>query len=252
MFQEKFEIAHEVGFTLKNNMSQKNLKDLLTVIYYTSNREDETFEKKIRKKLLDVIGDIPLISVSQKPIDFGHNICVGDVGISNLNTFRQFELGAINAKTPFVIAAEADCLYPREYFEFIPENTNMCCRYDNVWIMYRDSKAGFVRKEYSECAQIWGRETLIKHYDKRLRGKGWWNPVLEHGSAVPVIFRKRSWKFFHGDTPVINIKTTEGMHKYTGVLSNQSPLGVKELPYWGAAKKLRRELFPKHGKSNEK
>ena len=218
-------------------------KDLLTVIYYTSNREDEAFEGKIRSKLLEVIGDLPLISVSQKPIDFGTNICVGDVGISNQNVFRQFQLGAKHAKTPFVIAAESDCLYPREYFDYIPENVNQCCRYDNVWIMYKNSTAGFVRKEYSECAQVWGREMLIKHYDKRLKGRGMWNPVLEHGRAVPLLFKRRSWIFFHGDIPVVNIKTTDGMHRYTGVIANQDPRGVKKLPFWGTAKKLRKEIF---------
>lgn len=224
---------------------KKSLKDLITVIYYTSNREDQVFEEKIRKKLLDTIGDLPLISVSQKPIDFGKNICVGDVGISNQNTFRQFETGAMHATTPFVIATEADCIYPREYFEFVPENTNMCCRYDNVWIMYKNSTAGFVRKQYSECAQIWGRETLIKHYDKRLRGRGWWNPVLEHGKDVPALFRRQSWVYFHGEIPVINIKTTDGMHLYTGVIRDQDPNGVKKLPFWGTAKKIRKELFSK-------
>ncbi len=227
-------------------MKGKNIKDLLTVVYYTSNREDESFEKKIRAKLLEVIGDLPLISVSQKQIDFGKNICVGDVGVSNQNTFRQFQLGAINAKTPYVIAAEADCLYPREYFEFIPENITMCCRYDNVWIMYRDSTAGFVRKEYSEGAQIWGREILISHYERRLRGRGYWNPVLEHGKNVPLLFKKQSWSFFHGKVPVISIKTTEGMHRFTGVIPTQDPSGVKKLPFWGTAAKLRKEFFPKH------
>jgi hypothetical protein len=222
----------------------KSLKKLLTVIYYTSNREGEAFEKKIRQKLLASIGDLPLISVSQKPIDFGKNICVGDVGVSNQNVFRQFQLGAINAKTPFVIAAEADCIYPKEYFEFIPENLNMCCRYDNVWIMYKNSTAGFVRKEFSECAQVWGREILIRHINKRLAGRGQWNPILEHGANVPTMFGKRSWVFFHGEIPVINIKTAEGMHRFTGVLDNQSRGGIKKLPFWGTAKKLRKEFFP--------
>jgi len=220
-----------------------SLKDKLTVIYYTSNREDEAFENKIKAKLLKTIGDIPLISVSQKPIDFGKNICVGDIGVSNQNTFRQFQLGAMHAKTPFVVAAEADCLYPKEYFEFIPENINMCCKYDNVWIMYKNSTAGFVRKASSECAQVWGREILIKHIEKRLKGRGQWNPVLEHGENVPTMFRRQSWVYFHGDIPVINIKTTDGMHRTHVVNKDQDPLGMRSLPYWGRAKKIRKEIF---------
>ncbi len=222
------------------------MKHKLTVIYYTSNREKKTFENKIKTKLLEVIGDIPLISVSQKPIDFGENICVGDVGVSNQNAFRQFQLGAINAKTPFVAVAEANCLYPREYFEYLPPNLNVCHRYDNVWIMYKYSKAEFVRKAYSECAQVWGREILIRHIEKRLKGRGQWRPTLEHGGAVPTMFgRRQNWGYFHGKIPVINIKTTDGMHRTTGVIRSQDPGGVKKLPFWGTAKKLRKEMFPR-------
>ena len=93
----------------------------LTVIYYTSNKEKELFESRIRESILDMIGDIPLISVSQKPIDFGKNICVGDVGVCGHNLFRQFQIGAKAAKTKYVCNVEADALYPKEYFEFTPE-----------------------------------------------------------------------------------------------------------------------------------
>ena len=220
----------------------KDLSKLLTVVYYTSNREDEAFEKKIRERLLETIGNLPLVSVSQKPIDFGKNICVGDVGVSNQNVFRQLQIGAMNATTPFIATAESDCLYPKEYFEYIPDDLNACVRYDNVWIMYKNSTAGFVQKAYSECAAIWGRENLIRHVEKRLKGRGMWNSVLEHGASVPKLFGKHVL-MFHGDTPVINIKTTEGMHLYTGVIRSQDPKGVKKLPFWGTATKIRRQMF---------
>ena len=222
---------------------QKSLEKLLAVIYYTSNREDEAFESKIKAKLLKTIGNLPLISVSQKPINFGKNICVGNVGISNQNAFRQLQLGAINAKTPFVVAAEADCLYPKEYFEYVPGNLNMCCRYDNVWVLYKNSKVGFLRKEYSKCAQVWGRENLIRHIERRLKGRGYWNPTLEHGNAVPAQFGKQSWVYFHGKIPIINIKTTEGMHPTTEVIKGQKPNSVSKLPFWGTTKRIRKEMF---------
>jgi hypothetical protein len=220
-----------------------SLKDKLTVIYYTANREDEVFEEKIRKKLLKTIGDLPLISVSQKPIDFGENICVGDVGISNQNVFRQFQIGCMHATTPFVVTAEADCLYPSEYFEFIPENISGCGRYDNVWLLYKNSDSGFVRKESSECAAVWGRENAIKHIEKRLKGRGMWQKNLEHGRHVPALFGRQSWTFFHGDIPVINIKTTEGMHRTHVVNADQDRRGVEKLPFWGTSNKIRKEMF---------
>lgn len=227
----------------KITAKKKSLKKLLTVIYYTSNRENEDFENKIKAKLLKTIGDLPLISVSQKPIDFGENICVGDVGISNQNVFRQFQIGCMHAKTPFVAVAESDCLYPKEYFEFIPENINMCCRYDNVWLLYKNSDSGFLRKESSECAAVWGREIAIRHVEKRLKGRGQWNPVLEHGNNVPTLFGRQSWIFFHGKVPVINIKTENGMHRTHVVNKDQDRSGVKKLPFWGTSNKIRKEIF---------
>jgi hypothetical protein len=219
------------------------MKDLLTVIYYTSNREKEDFEEKIKDRLFKVIGDLPLISVSQKPINFGKNICVGDVGVSNQNTFRQIQLGAKEAKTPFVVMAEADFLYPRDYFKFVPKEEK-CYRLDNVWILYRDSNAGFVQKRYSEGASIYPREIIIRHIERRLRGRGVWNSVLEHGRSVPRFFYKESdFAFFHLKNPAVSIKTKEGMHPTTGIIREQNRLGVDTLPYWGSAERVRKEIF---------
>ncbi len=223
--------------------TKKDLKDLLTVIYYTSNRENPEFEQRIRNSLIKTIGNLPLISVSQKPLKYGKNICVGDVGVSNQNVFRQFQIGCMNATTPFVVVAEADCLYPKEYFQYIPKNLNMCCKYDNVWLLYKNSTAGFVRKASSECAAVWGRENAIRHIEKRLKGRGEWNRDLERGRNVPTLFGRPSWVFFHGETPVINIKTESGMHRTHVVNRDQNPLGIKKLPFWGTAKKIRKQMF---------
>jgi hypothetical protein len=93
----------------------------IAIIYYTSNREDPKFENRVKENILSVT-DLPIVSVSQKPIDFGKNICVGDVGTSGFNCFRQIQIALQNTAADFVISAEADCLYPPDYFEFVPEN----------------------------------------------------------------------------------------------------------------------------------
>src|SRR3990167_9323101 len=110
------------------------MNGLFTIVYYTSNREDEAFEKKIRDNLLKVCGDIPIISVSHKPIDLGINICVGVQETCNYNLFRQIQTGCKLATTPFIISAEADCLYPPDYFQFIPPEPNKCYKCTNVYV----------------------------------------------------------------------------------------------------------------------
>lgn len=210
------------------------MKDLFTIVYYTSNRENESFENKIREKLLANCGDVPIISVSQKPINFGKNICVGDVGISNQNVFRQLQIGAKAAITPFIISAEADCLYPPDYFQYVPTEINECWRNTNVWILGVGGR-GFYRKRYSEFSQICGREYLIESIDDYLEGKGMWNPILEHGKYEKRLFGKRRWKFFELKNPTISIKTYDGMHLKTSTMAGTE---VEELPYWGKAEDI--------------
>ena len=109
----------------------------LTVIYYTNNLEKPEFEGRIQRTLKETTDflEIPIISVSQKPIDFGKNICVGEVGASSQNAFRRLQLGAIEAKTRFVCPAEADFLHPREYFEFVPPSDRTAWVAIPVWVL---------------------------------------------------------------------------------------------------------------------
>ena len=69
------------------------MKKNTTILYYTTNMEDPAFEEKVRQNILIHCGYMPIVSVSHKPIDFGTNICVGDVGASGFNMFRQVQIG---------------------------------------------------------------------------------------------------------------------------------------------------------------
>jgi hypothetical protein len=213
------------------------MKDLFTIIYYTSNHEEPAFENKIKGKLLEVCGEIPIISVSQKPIDFGKNICVGDVGACDANLFRQIQIGCGAATTPFVISAEADCLYPPEYFQFIPGDTDEYYRLDNLYILYQWGEAGFYKKSTAPFAQITGRENYTRMIEKALSGKPRWNKPKVH-VRIP-LFLDKPWKVIDNKNPVINLKTLHGMRRHTA--TDGTP--VDNIPYWGSAVKLRRELW---------
>jgi len=212
--------------------------ELATVIYYTANTEREPFASNIRKRLLDVIGDLPLISVSQKPLDFGTNICVGDVGVNEYNEWRQVKLGCEKATTPFVIVAEADALYPPSYFDFIPERLDRIYRYDNVWIM-RVGRPFFLRKDWTEGAQILGREYFISLIDKALEGFPMWTPGYAQLAKDKPVFKWKDWDYFTGDA-VISCKTGDGMRLKTG--TQRGTKGEYSLPYWGNCTILEQEL----------
>ena len=82
-------------------MSELVIPDL-TVIYYTANYLNNRFADRVREQLIRAIGQTPLISVSHKPMDFGENICVGDIGRSVYNIYKQVLIGARAAKTKYV------------------------------------------------------------------------------------------------------------------------------------------------------
>lgn len=216
------------------------MKDLFTIIYYTSNREDESFENKIRNKLLEVSGKIPIISVSQKPIGFGTNICVGDVGACDANLFRQIEIGCKVAQTPFVISAEADCLYPPEYFKFIPKKKNEYYRFDNLFILSQWGEGdygGFYRKDTAPFAQISDRLLYLKMLKKALNGLPYWHDATKKTHIR--IFLDKPWQNIHNVNPVLDLKTYNGMRRHTQTFGS----AVAKLPYWGSADAVRKEIW---------
>lgn len=205
---------------------------MITVIYYTSNREKETFEQKIREKLFEAIGNLPLISISHKPIEFGYNICVGDIEVCDKSILEQILIGCEAADTPFVAMAEADCLYPLTgYFDFEPDDIDAVYRYTNLWILSRRWKH-YRKKAYSLSGQIAGRKYLMKRI-KKILGP----PFIERKDIVN---KKTGWIPFESSVPIINIKTNEGMRKVTGTIKDISP--EESLPYWGTAMDLKKEL----------
>lgn len=210
-------------------------KDLVTVIYYTANQENEAFEKRVQDKLLESIGDLPLISVSRKPMDFGKNICVGEQIRSDSTALRQLLIGLQEAKTEFCIAAESDCLYPPDYFNFIPPTKDNVYRYTNVWILHNwigpRNKGMFWRKRYSEGAQMCGREFWIKKLEYALKDANGFD-----GSLVPLVFDTKDKYSWTSENPMVSVKTSEGLRKYTATIKGEEPKA--ELPYWGKAEDL--------------
>lgn len=213
----------------------------LTIIYYTSNREDPEFEDKIKENLLNNCGGLPIISVSQKPINLGRNICVGDVGVSGFNMFRQVLIACEAADTRFVISAEADCLYPPDYFQFIPYRDDVCYRNSNLYVMPDRRDFFFYKKEGATHAQIVGRLFYIERLEKLFEGAPTWCATEKNFPKER--YRKEdvfeTIEYWRTENPVIQIKTHKGMRYYT----HSERIPIPELPYWGNGKILRRKYI---------
>jgi len=205
-----------------------------TILYYTSNDESESFEKRTKDNILKVT-DLPIISVSQKPIDFGDNICVGKQGASGFNMFRQVLIGLKKVKTRFVISAEADCLYPPDYFTWRPE-TNDCWRNSNLYVIgimtaTRDRGAYYHKPNGATHAQIVGTQYYIDVLEKLFKDAPEWcieekNFPKERTGNDDVFDR---YKLYETLNPVVQRKTRDSMRWYTS--SSKKPLYT--IPYWG-------------------
>lgn len=140
----------------------------LTILYYTSNTIPEYFMKNIQKQIIVAVGDTKIISVSQKPIDFGENICIGDIGRSAYNIYKQVLTAAKAATTEFVATAEDDVLYPPEHFQYRPQGDIFA--YDvNKWSVYTWTQPPFFSKKerVNMTSLICRREPLIKTLEER-------------------------------------------------------------------------------------
>ena len=211
-----------------------------TIIYYTANTESEEFEQRIRDDLVKKAGDIPIISVSRKPINLGLNICIGEKEVCYTNEWRQLLIGLKAADTKFCLTAEADCVYPESYFNFTPPVEDMVYYYDNLWIVWQRHN-GFYRKTgHCEGAEMCGREFWISRLESvlsRYAGNGW-EPAGRKldTKMVTKFFPKES--LFNGD-PVISFKTGDGMSCRTTFVNEK----VKEISYWGSITDVRRKFM---------
>lgn len=219
------------------------LKNLLTVLYYTSNREKPEFEDKIIKNLLTACGDLPIVSVSQKPLALGKNICVGNVGLSYFNAWRQILIGVKEVQTPYIIFAESDFLYPKEYFTFVPPKKGLYL-YNNIYIVYKDASiAGSYRKKLdSDGAQICDKDLLIKEYKRLFKGRPEW-ASSQKNQYDDCPFDSTPFKYFGGTIPCISFKTGDSVQKYTTVFNGPGTRKIS-LPFWGSVNKLRATYFP--------
>jgi glycosyltransferase involved in cell wall biosynthesis len=137
----------------------------LTILYYTANVASKEMEREVISRLKKSINGQPIISISQKPMDLGTNICVGDTGRSLQNIYRQVLVGAEKATTEYVALVEDDCFYTPEHFEYRPKADfayNL-----NRWLLHKSENVFSYRKRpiLSQC--IAKRVPLIKNLKER-------------------------------------------------------------------------------------
>ncbi len=106
-----------------------------TILYLTDNSLDEQIATLCRRVLLREADGLPIVSVSQKPVDLGVNVCVGDIGRSWTSLYRQLLAGVEAAPTDWVVVAEHDCLYTHEHLSYQPDDAEVFWYNSNAWLV---------------------------------------------------------------------------------------------------------------------
>ena len=208
--------------------------DDTTVIYVTSNKEQKSMTDIVQLELLKSVNGNKIISVSQKPIDFGVNICVGEVGRSSQNVLRQFLIGAERATTPYVAMAQSDCLYPPKHFTFRP--TKDKAYYNRNILRLVPKKQCYLKKKSSSlCSLIGNRLYLIEKIKGILRDKPEWLSDLEHGDNKPKNLKDFGYGEFKTKRSIVNIHHNFGMHR---AMSSTVGGSINTTLRWGKAHKL--------------
>jgi len=216
-----------------------------SILYYSSSRENSEFEKRIQDEILKNSGGLPIISVTQKPTDFGLNIVVGDVGASGLNMLRQILIGCHAIKTKYVISAEADCLYGLDYFQFIPPRDDKCYRNTNTYLMGYGRMVFWKKREGGTWAQVVNREFYIERLEFLLKGEPKWDATKKNfpkEKSLP-FFESDQFEYFETENPCVSIKTGSGMRRFSHSERND----INTLFFWGSGK----SIYDKFIKTND-
>lgn len=219
-----------------------------TFIYYTANLIPENFATNIRRELKKVADEfsVPIISVSQKPIvDFGLNICVGDIGVCNYNVYKQLYEGVKLATTDYVVCCEDDILYSNDHLFYTPPTNDIF--YYNI-NRYNIDKAVFwhrPRVVMSMC--ISSRQLMFEAMDERFtkhptKETPKWRYFSEPGKyerSLGVTIQTRE----HFETKVPNIIFNHRNNLGGRRKIYEAEVRLTEIPYWGEAQELWKRIY---------
>lgn len=137
------------------------------LVYYTDCRGDARILEAVRRRLRQVAGALPIVSVTLGPVDLGRNIVL-DMERGYLAMFRQILAGLEALETDVAFLVEHDVLYHPTHFEFTPPRRDVFYYNRHTWKV--DAETG--RAVHYLCDQTSGlcadRALLIAHYRKRV------------------------------------------------------------------------------------
>lgn len=177
-----------------------------SIIYYTDGALQQNIMNLCWDNLIKAAKDKPIITVSQKPIDFegtASNICVGEIGRSLISLHKQIMLGCEAADTKYVALAEHDILYHSEHFDWIPPTDKKFYYNINHWLVDWETCEYFYSRRKVISMMLANRKLVLRAVRDKIR-------LLEEGEKVDKDFGKNKKSYravaFRTGKPNIDIR----------------------------------------------
>ncbi len=188
-----------------------------SILYYTDNQIRTDIAGACINQLRK--SGLPIVSVSQKPVDLGMNIVV-DIKPSPLSMFKQILIGLIAIEKDIVFFCEHDCLYHPSHFDFIPRGKNIYYFNTNVWSVRADTGETLHYDGMKKTSGLVAyRDILIEHYTKKIalieregfsQKKHGYEPGRKTSKGRPDDY---DWECFESKLPYIDIKHDANLTK---------------------------------------
>ena len=220
------------------------MKTTKGLVYYTHHVGDPLFLETCRQNLLRCAKNYDIVSVSDRPIDFGRNFVLDNVPPGPLQIFKKILLGLEKSTTDIIFLIEHDILYHPSHFDFVPSEKNIFYYNRNRWAVDpEDGKAVFYHTNVLSLL-VAHRELLIEHWKRRVELTEERGFKSRDGYSPPRGLPKEErgkYKTWMGEFPNLDIRhdgsfTRKRMTK-DQFRSERSCRGWTEsynLPYWGS------------------
>jgi hypothetical protein len=176
------------------------------IIYYTDGKLEGTYLCQLVRELI-LKANLPITSVSLKPIDFGRNIYFRGLR-SHSTLYKQILVGLKACRAKFVFLCEHDVLYHKSHFDFKPTREDIYY-YNNNWLKFRTTDKKIVSYNGGQLSQICAsRKLLINHYEKRLEmiGSGQKAYGYEPGTGQSRKIDNPGVEYFYSEIPNVDIR----------------------------------------------
>ncbi len=212
------------------------------IVYYTDGKLEGTFLCGLVRYLISK-SNLPITSVSLKPIDFGRNIYFKGLR-SHSTLYKQILVGLKACKHEFVFLCEHDVLYHKSHFDFTPKRKDIYY-YNNNKIKFRTTDKKIVSYDGGLLSQICAsRKLLIKHYEKRLEmiAEGQRAYGYEPGTGQSKKIDNPGFEYFYSEIPSVDVRHGKN---WTGIIrfhpdefrnkktcQNWKEHKIEDFPYW--------------------